>query len=157
MNYTHFEHPDFTIDVPADWLNIPSPNFEAVFVMPPFPEGPGINLAVAIIRTTVVTSFDEVAENLRAVQRDQYPEYQLHDESVVDFPKRAGFAQYYSWVNPETHLAIAQSQIIFITNSGLLVAVLTCTRPAAMQKPDIKLLDDVFYDMAASFDFTDEG
>lgn len=155
MDYQHFEHPDFEIDIPSDWLSIPSSRFEAVFVMPPFPEGPGINIAVSIIKVGKPTSFEEVVADLRAVQEAQYPGYQMHDDHLLEFPNHTGFAQFYTWENTEDDIAIAQTQIIFLSQSALKVGILTFTRPLNVNKEDVKVLDALFYNMASSFQFRD--
>ena len=153
MEYQHFEHPDFEMDVPADWMTIPSSKFEAVFVMPPFPEGPGINIAISIIKPPQAASFEEVLMDLRAIQETSYPGYQIHDENMLEFPHQPGLAQFYTWENTDTGVSIAQSQIIFITSSGTVVAVLTFTRPLGVDADDVKILDALFYNMASSFVF----
>jgi hypothetical protein len=153
VEYQHFEHPDFEIDIPAGWMKIPSSRFEAVFVMPPFPEGPGINIAITIIKVSKPTSFEEVVTDLRRVQEADYPGYQIHDEHMLEFPNQSGFAQFYTWENTEDHIAIAQTQIIVLSQTALKVGILTFTRPLNVNKEDVKILDALFYNMASSFMF----
>jgi len=151
VDYQHFEHPDFAIDVPADWISIPSPKFEAVFVMPPFPEGAGINLSISILKPTAPTTFEQVVSDLRTVQEAEYPGYQIHNETMVDFATQTGFAQFYTWENTGDQIAIDQSQVVFIGATGLAVGILTFTRPSHMEQADIETLDDLFYGLASSF------
>ncbi len=153
MDYQHFEHPDFEIDIPSDWITIPSSRFEAVFVMPPFPEGPGINIAISIIKVGKPTTSEEVVRDLRAVQESDYPGYQIHDEHMLEFPNQSGFAQFYTWENTEDDIAIAQTQIIFLSQSALKIGILTFTRPLLVNKDDVKILDALFYNVASSFMF----
>lgn len=155
MDYKHFEHSDFALDVPTNWLNIPSSIFQAVFVMPPFPEGPGVNVSVSITKGVKATSIYEVADKLKAMQQEQYPDYQIRDEGVVEYRMMQGFGRFYTWENTDEQLAIAQSQLIFMNDSGLNAAVLTATRPASLAEQDIETLNSVYSHMAATFTFND--
>jgi hypothetical protein len=156
VSYKYFEHSDFTLEVPADWFNVPSSTFELVFVMPPFPEGSGANVSVSITKGINPTSIDEIAGKLKAMQQESYPNYQIYEEGMVAFPSRAGFGRYYTWENTDEQLVIAQSQLIFMAESCLEAAVLTATRPALLVEADIEALNRAFSHMAATFQFNDE-
>ncbi len=156
MGYKQYEHQDFTLEVPTDWLNIPSPTFEAVFVMPPFPNGSGANTSVSITKGINPTSFGDIAGKLKAMQQEQYPDYQIHEEGIIQYPLREGFGRFYTWTNTDEDLSIAQSQLIFITDSHLEAAVLTATRPALLAAQDVEIFNRVYSHMASTFRFNNK-
>jgi hypothetical protein len=156
VDYKEFEHPDFKLEVPVDWVNVPSSIFEAVFVMPPFPEGSGTNVSISITKAINPFSMYEVADKLKAMQQEQYPDYQIHDEGVIPYPTRQGYGRYYTWTNTDQQLPLVQSQLIFMTDSGYESAVLTATRPALLPEQDIETFNSVYTHMAATFRFNNE-
>jgi hypothetical protein len=153
MVYKRFEHPDFTLEVPMDWILVPSSVFEAVFVMPPFPDGPGSNVSVSITKGIKPTSIYEVADKLKTMQQEQYPNYQVLEEGIVTYPERQGYGRYYTWENTDTQLPIAQSQVIFAAVSGHEIAVLTATRPVDLTTEDVVVLNTVYGHMITTFEF----
>lgn len=150
-NYQVFAHPDFTIRVPTAWENISLSGFEAVFVVPPFPDGPGANVSISILEFTKVMSLQEVSDHLKTLQQGRYPEYHLIDEQPINSHKMDGFKRSYTWLNTAQNIPIAQFQMIFLGASGLKAYILTATRPANMDEAEGQAMDTAFAEISASF------
>ncbi|MBZ0307122.1 MAG: DUF1795 domain-containing protein [Anaerolineae bacterium] len=155
-NYTVFEHRDFTLSVPSDWQNLTLSGFDAVFVVPPFPDGSGANVSVSVLEFTKVTSLQEVSDPLKVFQQGQYPEYHIIDERPFNLDQTNGFKRTYTWRNTAQDMSIAQFQVIFIDDSGYKAYILTATRPLDMESTEAQLLDQTFSEISASFSFNHE-
>lgn len=150
-NYQVFEHPDFTIHVPTAWENISLSGFEAVFVVPPFPDGPGANVSISILEFTKVMSLQEVSDQLKTLQQRQYPEYHMVDEQGINLHQIDGFKRSYTWLNTAQNIPIAQFQIIFLGSSRLKAYILTATRPSNMDEVEGQAIDRAFAEISETF------
>lgn len=154
-DYTVFEHPDFMIHVPSEWENLTLSGFDAVFVVPPFPDGSGANVSISITELTTAISSQELGDQLKAMQQKQYPEYHIIDERPIDLHQLDGFKRSYTWLNTVQNLPIFQFQIVFIDQSGLKACILTATRPLDMEEAEAQALDMSFSEISASFQFNE--
>ena len=151
-SFVQFEHTDFAVQVPADWILVPSPQFEAVFVVPPFPEGSGANISVAIIPSEDQTSLPEIADALKATQEGSYPHYHVIAEDLLELGHTMAFRRVYTWVNTVQDLPILQIQLVFVDDSGHTGAVVTGTRPQYRDDPEPERLDHALHAAAMSFE-----
>lgn len=150
-DYKVFKHPDFTIRVPTDWENITLSGFEAVFVVPPFPDSSGANVSISILDFTKATFFQEVGDQLKTLQQGQYPEYHIIDEKIINLHQLDGFKRSYTWRNTVQDIPISQSQTVLVDPSGFRAYILTATRPSDMNEVEGQALDHAFVEISASF------
>ncbi|MCA9885226.1 MAG: DcrB-related protein [Anaerolineae bacterium] len=147
VQFMQFQGPNFTMDVPTEWLVTSSPQFQVMFTAPKTHEGQIIrtNFIVTLRPTEENVTAEAVAQSAREMQQREYPGYQLIDEMNFAEQGGTGFIRRYSWVHAEQKQSVTQTQAFFILASVLFT--LTGTRLTSESKE----IDDIFDHMVQSF------
>jgi len=151
MQYMSFQGPNFTMEVPTNWLVSASPQFQAIFVKPgDYSISP--NLVISLRPVEVGVTYKAVAESAREAQAQQYPEYEVTAEVDYGAAGGTGMMRHYKWLNADSDELVMQAQAFFVV--GQLLFTLTATRGNEPDKAEAIELDNTFKYMIETFRIT---
>lgn len=151
MQFMNFEGPNFTLEVPTNWVISSSANFQAIFLGPgDQPIRPNLVLAIRALEEGV--TYQDVAASARETQEREYPEFNLLEEK--DYGESGGsvLTRRYEWLNPANNVRVVQTQA-FIT-AGQLLFTMTATRAAELKPAQQREVDTIFDHIIQSFRLT---
>lgn len=151
MQFMMFEGPNFTLEVPTNWVVTSSPQLQAIFLGP---QDPLIrpNMVVSLRPVEVNVTYQAVAQAAKETQEKEYPEYTILDE--VDFSQFGGIGmkRQYSWVNPTNNAKVVQVQTYFV--AGQVLFTLTASRGDHGNTNAAEEMDNIFNHMIETFRIT---
>lgn len=148
MPYMNFQGPNFSLEVPTDWVVSSSPQFQAIFLGPLYePVRPNVLVSLRPVEEGVTP--EAVAESARETQEREYPGYEVLGE--VDYREHGGIgiARSYRWVNPTNKVPVIQTQAFFVF--AKILFTLTSTRAEDVSEETARELDEVFDHMLQTF------
>lgn len=147
MDFMNFQGPGFTMEVPSNWLVTSTPQVQVVFIGPN-DQGAKPNLAITIRRVKEGTTLDQIVQSAKEKQQQNYPEYTVIQEGILNNTAGMGYHRVYRWYNQDVGLRVVQQQRFFLVNDALVT--LTATRE---DKDVNEMFDAVFEHMFESFRF----
>jgi hypothetical protein len=148
MQFMNFQGPNFTLEVPTNWVISSSVNFQAIFLGPgDQPVRPNLVLAIRALETGV--TYTDVAASARETQEKEYPEYRVLEEK--DYGESGGsvLIRRYEWLNPANNVRVVQVQAFIVV--GQLLFTMTATRAAELEPAQQQENDKIFDHIIQSF------
>jgi len=151
MAFMNFDGPNFTMEVPTNWIVTSSPQFQAIFLGPNDPLVRS-NLVISLRPVEANVTYQAVGASAREAQEREYPQYQILQE--IDFGAQGGtgMLRHYRWVNAENNATIIQVQAFFVV--GQILFTLTGTRGAHLGVEAGQEVDEIFNHMIQTFRIT---
>ena len=155
-DYKPFKGAMFRMEAPTDWYITSSADYQAVFIAPPYADGPGSNLTVAVnMMPRPVTLEQAVAAN-RELIVERFGEVKVDELEQATIDGNAAFYQSYEFAQPQTDKAIFQQQLITVDGkNNTRVITMTATRPVEPEGQDAAALDEAFNAMFRSLQLAD--
>ena len=124
VDYVEYQGSSFSILAPARWERVSDQLMEVVFLAPD-DEGFQANLGVTIDGVQDDVTIEAVAEVAKASQMENYPEYSITREEMIEIGDLPALTREYEWRDTDYDLAITQRQVFI--QSGNTMYSLTST------------------------------
>jgi hypothetical protein len=148
MKYMNFQGPNFSMQVPTDWLITATPQFQAIFTAP-IDDTDTIhgNVVVSIRAVKDDVTAVGVAKAAKNTQEKEYPQYQVLEETINE-TEPPSVERSYKWYKTDRQVDIVQRQAFHVYEGKLYT--LTGTYPVSTdQKP--QTLAHIIQKMIRSF------
>lgn len=143
-----FRGPNFTMQVPSEWLITATPQVQTLFLSPESDLPVQANLSVTIRGAQDDVTADAVADSVIETQRQSFADFNLHERSSADVGGVEGETFVCRWLNADVNTHITQAHRIALKDNRLYS--LTATYPDGVSDEVVSTLAG----MLDSFRFT---